>query len=175
MARLRAKVMSPEVAYAELIERLNFALVQAGKPCLSTLGKQVDYSKATLSKVFSGKAMPSWKLLERLGRQLRVPPAIVQEWYTLWTAVNLHNRKPGAVRGKAAAPGTGSETTQNAEAGYRCPRCGCWVVDTAMHAGWHLQIDPGRGEPPPTESIQGWNAAPAELTLLRTALGDQRV
>jgi hypothetical protein len=63
----------------------------------------------------------------------------VQEWLLLWTAANTLRRNPDAGR---PAPGTTAATT---DAGYTCPKCGSWVVDTALHTGWHLQIsDPQR-------------------------------
>jgi hypothetical protein len=144
--RARAKLMNPEVAYADLIEHLNYEVVRAGKPALSALGKQVGYSKATLSKVLTGKAMPSWVLVRRLGEHLQIPPAVVHEWYTLWTAANMHPRKPATVHGSAMpavpalAPGTGTADAPGNEAGYTCPKCGSWVVDTALHTDWHLAI-----------------------------------
>ncbi|WP_433298025.1 helix-turn-helix domain-containing protein [Actinoplanes sp. CA-030573] len=123
MTRLRAKLMNPEAAYADLIERLNYAVVQAGKPSLSALGKQVDYSKATLSKVLTGKAMPSWVLVRRLAEHFQVPPAVVQEWYTLWTAANMHGRRAVPTRVQEIAP------SPAAEPAHRCPHCGNWVVE----------------------------------------------
>jgi DNA-binding XRE family transcriptional regulator len=181
MARLRAKLMNPESAYRALIEQLRFAMVRAGKPCLSTLGKQVGYSKATLSKVFTGKAMPSWVLVCRLGEVFQVPPQVVQEWDTLWTAANMHSRKPATVRGDATMPPVPPVTTDTGtaaltdEAGYKCPTCGSWVVDTTLHTGWHLAIEPNRDPAPPTGPIHGWTPASAEFSLLTTALHDEAV
>jgi hypothetical protein len=171
MARLRAKLMNPETAYLELIEQLRFAMVQAGKPCLSTLGKQVGYSKATLSKVFTGKAMPSWVLVQRLGELFGIPVSVVDEWYTLWTAANMHSRKP-TITSAPVVPDTGTAAVQDSGSGYKCPKCGSWVVDTALHTGWHMEIEPSGRPAPPSESIQGWHAASGEISLLRTALGN---
>lgn len=177
MARMRAKLMNPTTAYVDLVEQLNFAHVQAGKPSLSTLSKTVDYSKATLSKVFTGKAMPSWVLVHRLAVHLRVPPRVAQDWYTLWTAANMSGRKPDTARGRATVPltpgtATGSVATADTQTGYTCPKCGSWVVDTALHTGWHMEIEPSGRTAPPSESITGWNAASDEISLLRKALGD---
>src|SRR3954447_6397092 len=108
-ARTRAKLMDPERAYADLIADLSYTYTRAGKPSLSALGEKVDYSKATLSKVFCGKAMPSWVLVLRLGRCFRVSPAVLQEWYILWTAANMHRRKPGTARGRASVPASGPD------------------------------------------------------------------
>jgi AraC-like DNA-binding protein len=137
-ARMRAKLTDPAKAYAELVEGLNWAHVRAGKPSLGSLSSQVDYSKATLSKVFTGKAMPSWVLVQRLGRYLNVPPGVVQGWYTMWTAANLSRR-----RADPAATGTGTVKT-----GYPCPKCGSWVVDTARHHGWHSEMESSGPQPP---------------------------
>jgi hypothetical protein len=144
MARLRAKLMNPETAYADLIERLNYAVVQGGKPSLSALGKQVDYSKATLSKVLTGKAMPSWVLVRRLGEHFQVPPPVVHEWYTLWTAANMHGRRSTITRDQAAGSPPATGTAAASEAAFTCPQCGSWVVDTTLHTDWHLAFEPSR-------------------------------
>jgi DNA-binding XRE family transcriptional regulator len=178
MARLRAKLISPEKGYADLTDGVLFAYVQAGKPPLSVLGKAVGYSKATLSKVLSGKAMPSWKLVRDLGTALRVPASTVEEWSVYWTAANLARRKPATVQGRAAVPavpGTAQDNesgTGDAQTGYTCPQCGSWVVDTARHTGWHMRIEPTGRSAPASESLgEGWNARSEELTLLREVLG----
>ena len=150
VARLRAKLMNPETAYQELIERLNYAVLHAGKPSLTALGRQVDYSKATLSKVLAGKAMPSWVLVRRLGEHLQVPPAVLQEWDTLWIAAGMHGRKTATAAVPAVTPDTGTAEVKE-ETGYMCRKCGSWVVDTALHTDWHLDI-----EAPRAESISGW-------------------
>src|SRR5687767_3813677 len=104
VARMRAKLMDPETAVRELAERLTFAHVNAGKPALGVLSEAVHYSKGTLSKVFAGKMMPSWPLVEDLAVELGVPTqTVVREWFHLWTAANTLRRKPGAVRERAAA------------------------------------------------------------------------
>jgi DNA-binding XRE family transcriptional regulator len=186
-ARTRAKLMDPERAYADLIADLSYTYTRAGKPSLSALGEKVDYSKATLSKVFCGKAMPSWVLVLRLGQCFRVSTAVLQEWYILWTAANMHRRKPGTVRGRASVPasdpsrlppGTAGNTesggTDVAQTVYKCDRCGSWVNDTALHAEWHMTVDPSGRTAPPSESIAGWNARSDELTLLRQLFDDDR-
>jgi len=154
LARMRAKLMDPETAARELAERLNFAHVNAGKPALGGLGEAVHYSKATLSKVFAGKMVPAWPLVEDLGAALHVPPqTVVQEWYHLWTAANMLRRKPDTVHRRAAAPlvpGTATVAgSAAAQTGYTCPKCGSWVVDTALHAEWHTQIEPIDGRTTP--------------------------
>jgi hypothetical protein len=150
-ARLRAKMMNPETAYTDLIERLNYAVVQAGKPPLSALGKEVDYSKAQLSKVLTGKAMPSWVLVQRLGEHLRMPPSVMDEWYTLWTAANMHGRQTPTA---APSPSTGTAVADG-QTSYKCQRCGSWVVDTTLHTTWHMAFNP------PNEPVAGWHARPA--------------
>jgi len=148
LARMRAKLMDPETAARELAERLNFAHVNAGKPALGYLGEAVHYSKATLSKVFAGKMVPAWPLVEDLGAALHVPPqTVVQEWYHLWTAANMLRRRPPDTAHRPAAaplvPGTATTTgSASAQTGYTCPKCGSWVVDTTLHTDWHTQIEP---------------------------------
>ncbi|MBB4767031.1 helix-turn-helix domain-containing protein [Amorphoplanes digitatis] len=162
LARMRAKLMDPETAARELAERLTFAHVNAGKPALGALGEAVHYSKATLSKVFAGKMVPSWPLVENLAVALRVPPqTVVQEWLHLWTAANT-------LRRGTDAPGTAE--AESTRTGYTCPKCGSWVVDTALHTGWHMQIEPSGRAAPASESIGGWNAQSREISLIQEAL-----
>jgi hypothetical protein len=158
VARMRAKLMDPETAVRELAERLTFAHVNAGKPALSVLSEAVHYSKGTLSKVFAGKMIPSWPLVEDLAVELRVPTeTVVREWFHLWTAANTLRRKPGAGRETAAetvqqaVQGAGASVKSAATGpGYTCPECGTWVVDPALHTGWHRQVgEAGPGGPAP--------------------------
>lgn len=138
-ARMRAKMTDPAKAYEDLVDGLNWAHVRAGKPALGVLSDQVAYSKATLSKVFTGKAMPSWVLVQRLGRHLNVPPGVVQAWYGMWTAANMPRRR--ADRPGNGNPGGGTTGTGAGKTGYPCEKCGSWVVDTARHEGWHGEIE----------------------------------
>ncbi|MEU7904268.1 helix-turn-helix domain-containing protein [Actinoplanes sp. NPDC049118] len=174
LARMRAKLMDPETAARDLAERLTFAHVNAGKPALSVLGEAVHYSKATLSKVFAGKMVPSWPLVENLAVALRVPPqTVVQEWLHLWTAANTLRRNAAAVRDHAVQPlpGTAATAEASARAGYTCSKCGSWVVDTALHTDWHMQVEPSGRPAPASESIDGgWNAQSREISLIREAL-----
>ncbi|MET0493675.1 MAG: hypothetical protein ABW000_11150 [Actinoplanes sp.] len=124
--------------------------------------------------------VPAWPLVQKLGAALRVPSqTVMHEWYPLWTAANLCRRKPDTVRGQAAVPpvpGTAAAATGSAAAqtGYPCPKCGSWVVDTGLHAEWHMRIEPsGRGAPP-SESIEGgWSAQPHEINLLQKAFSNE--
>jgi len=176
LARMRAKLMDPETAARELAERLTFAHVNAGKPALSVLGEAVHYSKATLSKVFAGKMVPSWPLVENLAVALQVPPqTVVQEWLHLWTAANTLRRNAATAREHAGVqllPGTAATAEASARAGYTCPKCGSWVVDTALHTDWHMRVETSGRPAPASESIDGgWNAQSREISLIREALG----
>ncbi|GAA3350126.1 hypothetical protein GCM10020358_74850 [Amorphoplanes nipponensis] len=174
VARMRAKLMDPETAVRELAERLTFAHVNAGKPALGVLSEAVHYSKGTLSKVFAGKMLPSWPLVEDLAVELGVPTqTVVQEWFHLWTAANTLRRRPGALRERAAAPpapGTDASAKSTAAgAGYTCPECGSWVVDPALHSGWHRQGGQSGGTAP--GSVGGWSVQAPAAGLNRQVLG----
>jgi hypothetical protein len=185
LARRRAKFVDGTTAWTDLVEVLRFAHLQAGKPSLSMLNTQVRYSKATLSKVLSGKMMPSWKLVELLGQALRVPSAVVvQDWLPLWTAAEMHRAKRlGAIRGTAKVPAPGSTVEPatgtsaatvaalTAATGYTCPKCGSWVVDTPVHTGWHMRLEQAGQAPPAAEPITEGAIADREIRLLREALG----
>ncbi|WP_433828263.1 hypothetical protein ACQP2E_02440 [Actinoplanes sp. CA-015351] len=192
LARMRAKFVNGQSAWPDLVEQLNFAHLQAGKPSLSVLGAQVRYSKATLSKVLTGKMMPSWKLVQLLGAALRVPTGvIVQEWFPLWTAAEMHRAKRlGAIRGTAKVPAPGEQAAPSSDpvrmatgtsaatiaaitepTGYTCPSCGSWVVDTPVHTAWHMRMDRPGQVPPAAEPITGGTIPEREIRLLREALG----
>jgi hypothetical protein len=186
LARMRAKLMDPETAARELAERLTFAHVNAGKPALSVLGEAVHYSKATLSKVFAGKMVPSWPLVENLAVALRVPPqTVVQEWLHLWTAANTLRRNPGTLAGAGGGrgtaqehpvvpllPGTAAAAEASAPAGHTCPKCGSSVVDAALHADWHTRVEAAGAPAASDESIDGgWNAPSHEIDLIREEPG----
>jgi hypothetical protein len=142
-ARMRAKLMDPETAVRELAERLTFAHVNAGKPSLAVLSEAVHYSKGTLSKVFAGKMMPSWPLVEDLAVELGVPTqTVVREWFHLWTAANTLRRKPAVEQEQIVVQPAPTGTV------YPCRECGSWTADPALHSGWHRQIgEAGRGGP----------------------------
>jgi hypothetical protein len=177
VARMRAKLMDPETAVRELADRLTFAHVNAGKPALGVLSEAVHYSKGTLSKVFAGKMIPSWPLVEKLAVALSVPTeTVVREWYHLWTAANTLRRRPGIVRERAAGqpvPGTaGNGKPATAGPGYTCQACGSWVVDPALHTGWHLKVEQsGRNGPTSGPPVAGWAMQARAISLNHQALG----
>ena len=173
-ARMRAKLMNPETAVRELAERLTFAHVNAGKPALSVLSEAVHYSKGTLSKVFAGKMIPSWPLVEDLAVELGVPTeTVVREWFHLWTAANTLRRKPGAQRAAAPpAPNAGASVKTAATGpGYPCPECGTWVIDPALHSGWHQQVGETGPGGPNAGPVAGWSLQPRTSGLNHGTLG----
>ncbi|SNY72857.1 helix-turn-helix domain-containing protein [Paractinoplanes atraurantiacus] len=176
LARMKAKLMNGEAAGAELAERLRFAHVQAGKQSLDALGAAVGYSKATLSKVLNGKMSPAWALVRKLAAEFKVPLSVLnQEWHPLWIAADMHRQQNrGQLAETAEIPRTGTVPASPGQAGHTCPKCGAWVVDSPMHAGWHMTMEPG-GEAPDAESMdEAWNHQSQGFNLLREALGTDR-
>jgi hypothetical protein len=177
VARMRAKLMDPETAVRELAERLTFAHVNAGKPALSVLSEAVHYSKGTLSKVFAGKMIPSWPLVEDLAVELRVPTeTVVREWFHLWTAANTLRRKQGAGREtptvQQVVQGTGASVKSAATGpGYTCQECGTWVVDPALHTGWHRQVGESGPGGPNAGPVGGWALQARSISLEHGTLG----
>jgi hypothetical protein len=167
---MRAKLMDPETAVRELAERLTFAHINAGKPALGVLSEAVHYSKGTLSKVFAGKMMPSWPLVEDLAVELGVPTeTVVREWFHLWTAANTLRRRPAPSR-EPAMPGA-SVKSAGTGPGYTCQECGTWVVDPALHTGWHRQVgEVGRGAPNAGPNA-GWTVQARAVSLRHGTLG----
>src|SRR5215213_3045328 len=100
-------------AAAELATELRTAWERAGKPSMTYVGDQVGYSKATISKVLSGKMPPAWQLIRKLGPVLNVPQSTVNDhWHPLWVAADRY---------RTAAPGTVREQTPH---GFECHGCG---------------------------------------------------
>jgi|SRR4051812_2894913 hypothetical protein len=136
-------------AGATLADHLRQAWIRAGKPHMVVVGDEVGYSKATISKVLSGKMAPAWHLVRKLGVVFGVPSEIVaQEWHPLWIAADNFRRGVGGNQPVRPNPQTG---------GYICDRCGSWVVNTDLHASWHLHIDRPADGPAParmTDSLE---------------------
>jgi len=121
------------LAGAELADHLRRAWIQAGKPHMERIGDQVGYSKATISKVLSGKMAPAWHLVRKLGIALGVPPTtIADHWHPLWIAADAYRR--------AGADGHADRQPQS-PGGRPCVRCGSWIADARLHAEWHLRVD----------------------------------
>lgn len=137
-------------ARADLAERLKRAWVGAGRPSMTEVGDEVGYSKASISKVLSGKMAPAWHLVRKLGAAFGVPPETIRgEWHELWIAADEYRRQP-------ARDGAGRT------AGRPCERCGCWVADPGRHEAWHAQFDPA--------APQDRTAGPYRWAELRDAL-----
>ncbi len=109
-----------------LAEALKQAWVAADRPDLGDVADRVGYARTTLSKVFAGKAPPTWHLVRKLGLALDVPPETVADrWHELWIAADDFRRGVPASRADGGA--------ERASGGYTCDRCGSWVVDTQRH------------------------------------------
>ena len=96
--------MDPRTAAGELAERLRSAHVHAGRPALGALETAVGYRSATLSQVLDGSLVPSWVLVRELGAVFGVSPdVVVQDWFALWTAANIHRGRQDADRERTPA------------------------------------------------------------------------
>lgn len=174
LARTKAKLINGETAGTELVERLQFALVQAGKPSLSSLSHTVGYSKATLSKVLNAKMSPSWPFVRAFATALKVPRSVLyQEWQPLWIAADRHRQKSDIILASKFFDRSATVSTPEAESrpiGRMCSRCGAWVIDVTRHVGWHMDLEPGASSPA-MESIDHLPMQSYEYEVLREALG----
>jgi transcriptional regulator with XRE-family HTH domain len=135
-----AQHLNGALAGAQLAEHLKQAWVAAGRPPMAEIGDRVGYSKATISKVLSGKMPPAWRLVRKLGDALDVPTTTVdREWHPLWIAADNYRR---------AIPYAGPAPAEPPPGGFACEWCGTWVVDAMLHTAWHTHLDP---EPPTVE------------------------
>jgi transcriptional regulator with XRE-family HTH domain len=133
-----ARQLNGALAGAELADRLKQAWVTAGRPPMAEIGDLVGYSKATISKVLSGKMPPAWRLVRKLAGALGVSATTVSEaWHPLWIAADNYRR---------AVPFSGPPVIDSQPHGWPCESCGAWVVNTHLHASWHSRWEPG---PPP--------------------------
>ena len=120
-------------AGAELADRLRQAWIRAGRPHMGVIGYEVGYSKATISKVLSGKMPPAWHLVRKLGVVLGVPgETVADEWHALWIAADNFRRGVSECGPAGRAARNGGQT---------CQRCGSWVVHPHLHAAWHLRVE----------------------------------
>ena len=122
---------------ADLAERLKRAWVDAGRPSMTEVGDEVGYSKASISKVLSGKMAPAWHLVRKLGAAFGVPPETIRdEWHSLWIAADEFRRQR-------------PPETESRPAEQPCPRCGCWVADPRQHDTWHAELAAALQAAPP--------------------------
>jgi hypothetical protein len=134
----------PEVARTQLVEALTKARLMAGNPPLKNLALSPShrYSVSMLSKVFSGKALPSSKLLRGLAETLNVEMStFTGVWQPLWRAAHASKPAPAPAHTKADAATT--ESSSPPPGGFECPACGSWVVNPARHIEWHLELETG--------------------------------
>ncbi|GAA0800085.1 helix-turn-helix domain-containing protein [Spirilliplanes yamanashiensis] len=132
----RVRLIDSETAGAVLAAELKQAYTEAGSPGMGELGDAIVYSKATVSRVLSGKMHPKWTFVDRFAVVLGVPQEIVtRQWRPLWIAADLYRQKTGAPRN---GPG------RSDSAGFACELCGAWAVDFDRHADWHADCHGGR-------------------------------
>ncbi|TDD56480.1 hypothetical protein E1286_02315 [Nonomuraea terrae] len=114
-----------------LAQELARAHRRAGKPRYRVLQEQLHplpASPATLSGVFKGQRAPKWELLDPLLRLFGARQDDVDLlWRQLWLAAQEYDRPIGALPSEPAPR----------PAGYECPDCGSWVIDTDKHLKWH--------------------------------------
>ena len=157
-----AEWLDGERAGAALADQLRLAWVAADKPPMAGLGDQVGYSKATISKVLSGKMPPAWRLVSKLGAALGISDKTVNDkWYPMWIAADKHRHKaPGLAAANEVKP-----------PGHECPLCGGWVVNTQQHVVWHMQLQQVGQYPAATGSEAARIADAHWWASLRDALG----
>ncbi|MEU4159245.1 helix-turn-helix transcriptional regulator [Actinoplanes sp. NPDC026670] len=160
----RARLLDQQAAAPELAKRLTEARLAAGKPPMRQIGKNVGYSVSTVSKVLAGKMPATWTMVHALAREFGVPDTLVNEsWKPLWIAAESYRqRKEGSLEVKA-------QDQVAAPAGHACDRCGAWVIDTAKHVAWHMELEPSSPVETPLESVGNpadgdpWEPVRAEL------------
>jgi hypothetical protein len=151
-----------ERAGAALADQLRLAWVAANKPSMAVIGDRVGYSKATISKVLSGKMPPAWRLVSKLGSALGISESTINnEWHPMWIAADKYRHK---------APGLAPENDVTPP-GHVCPLCGGWVVNTQQHFIWHMQLQQASQFPTSAESEAARIADAHRWASLRDALG----
>lgn len=135
----------PEAARTKLVEALTKARLMAGNPPLRILAAAPNhrYSVSMLSRVFSGKALPSSELLLGLAETLNVEMSTFKGvWQPLWRAA--HASKPAQqVPAHPKADAVTAESSSPPAGGFECPACGSWVVNPSRHIEWHLELQAG--------------------------------
>jgi len=131
----------------------------AGDPSYRLLATQVKYSAATISRAFSGRNLPRWKLAESLLRSFGIPEEQIQaSWRDQWVqAIEEHqpvglkqhttftsepaehqSHDDGELR---RAQPTNSPGGQELPAGQECEDCGAWITSLVQHQAWHWNIE----------------------------------
>ena len=137
---------------------------QAGDLSYYVLAEQVDCSLPTITRAFSGAALPRWRTVEGILKALRVPrEQIDTDWRDLWVQA-LNERKPllqsrssgltedapdgpqatGAIStASPASPRTGMSSPQGPGQSPPCvcEDCGALVGDVVQHQAWHWRIE----------------------------------
>jgi transcriptional regulator with XRE-family HTH domain len=168
LIQARARLLDAKTAGTELAEKLTKARLAAGKPAMRKIGKSVGYSVSTVSKVLAGKMPASWKMVRDLAREFDVPDStLTEQWQPLWIAAESHRqRREHGLDGEFGEAGLPVAPP----AGHTCDRCGSWVIDTAKHVAWHMQVEPAAGAEGALESLDEapgadpWGPVRAELT-----------
>jgi hypothetical protein len=106
-------------------------------------------SPASISRVATGKVVPSWPWLEQLLKLLNVPGQVIDHVWkpkldqavALTNALEINERTAGLL-----ASSTGGAT---------CPICFAWAVDPAGHQRWHEEqaTPPNLPVPVPAENV----------------------
>lgn len=143
-SELQNEERDPDVAQQRLCDALGTARMKSGNQTLKQLAVQTSYSESMLSRVFAGKALPSFELLTKLAEIFGVE---MSSFETVWLPLlrTAHGTAKQTKQAKAQQPPPAA--AGGMPTGFECPSCGSWVVNPAKHMEWHMQFEPGRERP----------------------------
>lgn len=142
-----------QAATERFAAELKRAYMFAGAPAYRELAERVGSSPSTLSRVFSGKQLPSWKLVRRILNECRIGDT--RPWGVKWA--DAKNAVNAAKTAQRAATAAGQATASLIDpppppGGGECGECGAWVTNTAAHVLWHRSLS-GQGRSPTLRAV----------------------
>jgi transcriptional regulator with XRE-family HTH domain len=150
---------------AQFALALRQAWRRAGDPPYRHLAAALGYSPATISRIFDGRSLPRWKLVESLLECLGVvPDQVASVWRQQWIEAAEERRPIGAEADdalvtaspeQAHAENASELSTSKVSApsgntdsppGQECRHCHAWTADLTEHQAWHWRMEEERTE-----------------------------
>lgn len=133
--------MDPE-QHRQLVAEFGFDLknecIGAGKPAYSKIGNAINYSPATISRVFTGKKLPRWGFVDAFLRYCEKPDDEIAEWRERWAElVKLTESEPVDPAAEAVVVTRIGRRPKRPASRQGCRLCGVAVHDAELHRRWH--------------------------------------
>jgi hypothetical protein len=114
--------------------------IGAGKPAYSKIGATINYSPATISRVFTGKKLPRWAFVEAFLSYCKKSDDEIAQWRERWaglvklTSTDRADDEPNAVHSGVTPIDKAIRSSGPRE---ECELCGVAVLNGPLHRRWH--------------------------------------